>query len=137
VTVMKGTQSADLELSLAIGCQYDLTFTPNPSAVGIEVTPIPLKIAKGVRKISLRVSVSKEVAPGSYKVRWTTSGDGTPASYAPLKYLTVIVVDDSPVVVELQPVPSLSIGSTSVPIDVSTINAPDKGFTIGMTPRNA
>jgi hypothetical protein len=88
--------------------------------------------------VSFRVQATKSISAGDYKIRWETDGDdGRFPIYAPLEDLVLKVSADKKASISVATIPALPEGSTSIPIQISTKNAPVDGLTVSVAVKDS
>jgi len=91
VIVERGTQSADLPISLSYPCALNLQFITTVTTLSLYPNIISMNL--GDLTSTFRVTVPVSLTAGTYYVVWVTVGDQNPPIYTPLEKTTVVVTD--------------------------------------------
>jgi hypothetical protein len=107
-----------------------VTFIPDIPHTLLKIDPTEIKLLEYTRATVFRVSANKNIDPGEYTIKWKTTGDSEPATYSPMEDTVITVLNNKVVSFQIDDIPEMPAGSTSVPIKVSTPNAPDSGVQV-------
>lgn len=123
ITMDRGTQCDPIPITVDYPCALNLTL--KPVAAPFSIIPFNSEMSLGMVQVTFRISIPEAFYSGTYYINWETLGETIPALYTPIRRTTVVVTQNTGIVISVPAIPTVPYGGNSLPIEFTVPSAPD------------